>query len=40
MEEARYCKAISDELKDAGCPLFGGAYHQKLPENIRCLMLS
>uniref|UniRef100_A0A0N5ACJ6 E3 ubiquitin-protein ligase n=1 Tax=Syphacia muris TaxID=451379 RepID=A0A0N5ACJ6_9BILA len=35
MEEAKYFKRISDDLKDAGCPLFGGEFREDLPETIR-----
>ncbi|VDK17417.1 unnamed protein product [Anisakis simplex] len=34
MEEARFFKEMCDELKAAGCPLFGGRYCERLsPEN-------
>uniref|UniRef100_A0A0R3RRU5 Uncharacterized protein n=1 Tax=Elaeophora elaphi TaxID=1147741 RepID=A0A0R3RRU5_9BILA len=35
MNEARNLKLISDELKAKGCPLFGGKYCDRLPEDIR-----
>ncbi|KHN85316.1 E3 ubiquitin-protein ligase UBR3 [Toxocara canis] len=35
MEEARFFKEISDELKAVGCPLFGGRYCRRLSEENR-----
>ncbi|MCP9263666.1 hypothetical protein DINM_007052 [Dirofilaria immitis] len=35
MNEARNLKIISDELKAKGCPVFGGKYCDKLPNDIR-----
>ncbi|VDN07190.1 unnamed protein product [Thelazia callipaeda] len=35
MEQARKLKNICDELKAAGCPLFGGRFCDELPEHIR-----
>ncbi|VDN19581.1 unnamed protein product [Gongylonema pulchrum] len=35
MDEAKSLKAVSDELKANGCPLFGGKYCERLPQHIR-----